>query len=265
MEEVRIMKNQVTNKTFYCFAETQVVPEDITCVHAALKTVDPEALLCILLETRLSWKMDPRLLTGAAKRHLMKKTTSMLNLMYDIEPVPLQQPDRVIIPVQTFEYPGQGCSFTRRISAAILDVSSCAGESGSRLDYAVAISQCAPTDATKPWFKGLESADELISAAWTEVLGHAIWLPSSLTVYERLSELAHLFWVMAFGGFAEAVHEMSTVNLRRYGGVRDVSDTVALCFDEQEQKMASIAALLGHNSFVDVCSMAGALKRSLVA
>lgn len=259
------MKDQNPTTTAYCFAETQVVPEDITCVHAALASADPETLLCVLLESHLAWKMDPRKLTGAAKRHLMKKTTSMLRLMYDIEPVPLSHPDRVIIPVQTFEYPGVGCSITRRVSAAILDVTAWAEGSRETLDYAAAIQASVPPAHAEPWVQGLDPIDVFIAEPWADVLGHAIWLPASLTEYERTSALAHLFWVMAFSGFAEAVHEMRVVNLRRQGVLSDVSQRVVLCFQEQEEKMAAVAALMERNSMVDVQGVAGLLKPSLVA
>lgn len=259
------MKNQESRSIAYCFAETQVKPEDITCVHAALKGVDPETLLCVLLETRLSWKVDPRLLTGAARRHLMNKTRAMLSLMYDIEPAPLSNPHAVIVPVQVFEYPGWGMSIVRRISAAVLDVSQCPSEEAGMLDYARVISQCMPSAQNASKSVGIESADRFIGCAWSEVLGHAIWLPSALTEYERTSQLAHLFWVMAFSGFAEAVHEMRSVNLRRSGIPLDASQKVMLCFEEHESKMFDVASLMSYNSVQEVPAVSEALKHMLVA
>lgn len=259
------MKNQNPNNVAYCFAETHVKPEDITCVHAALKSVDPEMLLCVMLESHLAWKTDPRLLTGAAKRHLMKKTTSMLSLMYELEPAPLHHPDHVIIPVQTFEYPGAGCSFIRRISSAILDVASSGFPESDGLDYAAAIASHMPAPEEPRWVEGLSSVDGLISAPWPQVLGHALWLPSSLTEYERTAELAHVFWVMAFSGYAEAVHEMRVVNLKRQGALGHTSSQVAVCFQAQEDKMVRIASLMQHNSMVDVRHVLAPLKQALVA
>lgn len=260
------MQRQDHRSTPCCFVDACVQPEDITCVHAALGSVDPETLLCVLLETRLSWKADPRLITGAAKRHLLKKTSAMLGLMHDLEPALVDDPDKVIIPVQSFECAGDGMGFNRRVSAALLDLPKCADGEGV-LDYALSLShfrQNAKEDGF-PWTDALASADSLIGAPWTEVLGRALWTPSSLSEYERTSQLAHLFWVMGFSGFAEAVHEMRTVNLRRYPDVAGISEECAFCFQENERKMAAIVALMNHNSLVDAQRAAKSLKRTLVA
>lgn len=262
------MERSITNQISYCFAEVQVRKEDITCVHAALKGADPETLLFVLLETRLGWKLDPRALTGAAKRHLLKKTSAMLGLMYDLEPQPLSEPDHVIIPVQSFEYPGTGPALTRRISAAILDVAAFGPADGEVVDHARSIAACQADEAAGLGASvrdALLSVDGLVGSAWTDVLGHAIWLPAALAEYERMAVLAHVFWVMGFSGFAEAVHEMRTVNLHRAGVPDGGATPAALCFQEHERKMDGISAVLNHNSTADAAQVAAGLKRTLVA
>ncbi len=253
---------QSTSKTIpYCFVDASVSPEDITCVHAALKAADPETLLCVLLETRLAWKLDPRTLAGSAKRHLLRKTESMLSLMYDIEPAPQQEPDQVLIPVQSFEYPGRGSSVKRIVSAGVLDLASFA-QGSSTLDHAALISHVSHDPVR---LAQLSSVDGLIGCPWADILGRTIWLPSALTSYERLSELAHIFWVMCFSGFAEAVFEMHAVSVREGSAQRGGSADVALCYDEYEQRMEAIVRLLNHNSLAQIEGVACALKRSLVA
>lgn len=254
-----------TTSISYCFVDTQVQREDITCAHAAFAAVDPEALLAVLLRTRLGWRLDPRLLTGAAKRHLLKKTSSMLSLMYDIEPVPLAHPSRVIIPVQAFSCPGKENAIERTVSAAVLRLPEAEGKPDEALDYATSISDCVSPHEGSWCQDAVHSVDGLIGAPWTEVLGMALWLPSSLTEYERVSGLAHLFWVMGFSGFAEAVHEVRTVHLHRHPDDAHIAPEVALCFQEQECKMDLIADLLNHNSMVDVQHAAEGLGRILAA
>lgn len=262
------MKEPVVNQVNYCFAEVQVCKEDVTCVHAALAGADPETLLFVLLETRLGWKLDPRALTGAAKRHLLKKTSAMLGLMYDLEPQPAPEPDHVIIPVQSFEYPGTGPVLTRRISAAILDVAAVGAADAQAVDYARSIAACQADEVAGTCARvqeALSSVDALIGSAWTDVLGHAIWLPAALTEYERMAVLAHVFWVMGFSGFAEAVHEMRTVGLHRAGVPVGGATPAALCFQEQERKMDGISAVLNHNSTAEAGRVAAGLKQALVA
>lgn len=262
------MKESITDQVNYCFAEVHVRKEDVTCVHAALKGADPETLLFVLLETRLGWKLDPRALTGAAKRHLLKKTSAMLGLMYDLEPDPMSEPDQVIILVQSFEYPGTGPVLTRRISAAILDVAAAGAADGRVVDYARSIAACQADEAAGAHARvqeALFSVDALIGSAWTDVLGRAVWLPAALTEYERMAALAHVFWVMGFSGFAEAVHEMRTVNLRREGVPDEGVTPAALCFQEQERKMGGISAVLNHNSAAEAGKAAAGLKQALVA
>lgn len=259
----------------YCFTDTEVTPQDITCLHAALSAADPEMLLCVLLQTCLSWKLDPLLLTGSVKRHLLKKTTSVLGLMHDIEPAPLDDPDRLLIPVQTFSSDGAGGVMERSVSAAILDVSDVDGSEEGVLDYALSIQACAsPSSEAHGQGKGfpsassaerLASADVLIGLPWSHVLGHALWLPSSLTEYERASVLAHLFWVMSFSGFAEAVSEMRSLQMRPCAPSEEAPSKTALCFQEERIKMERIAGLMNHNSLVDVHRVVSSLKRALVA
>ena len=70
---------------------------------------------------------------------------------------------------------------------------------------------------------------------------------------------------MGFSGFAEAVHEMRTVNLRREGVPDEGVTPAALCFQEQERKMDGISAVLNHNSTAEAGRVAAGLKQALVA
>ncbi len=255
-----------------CFVEAKATPEDITCVHAALASIDPEALLCVLMDTRLGWTVDPLRLQGAAKRHLIGKTAAMLGLMHDMEPAPMASSDQIIVPIQSFGYPGRGCCIERTISAAILDLSSVQEEGATHLDYAASTSAClsgssaAVGDGKRDIAHGLlSSADAFIGTPWADVLGYAIWLPYALTDYERISVLAHLFWVMSFSGFAESLFEMRTVSLRQHGRGGTPSAHAVRCYEEHHQKMERVACLLSHNGMVDACNMAHCLKRTMAA
>ncbi len=258
------MVAQNTSSLICFFTETKARKEDITCVHDAFRHLDPEKLLSVLLENQLSWKLDPRLLSGRAKDHLLQRTAAMLKLMYQIEPVPLEKPDQIIIPLQTFRYPGSGNAIKREIRAAILDLSDHPGSDGRSFEYARTISQwltlLALQDQEQP--SCIHRIDALINVPWASVLGSAIWLPSSLTEYERYAELGHLFWIMAYHSFAEAVFEMKASVLEPSPDLEAAAEKMNRFYEEQELKMARISELLSFNAFQDALVCAKPLKEA---
>lgn len=262
------MNTSKTQSVRYCFTHTPVQPEDITCVHAALKQVHPQKLLEVLLENQLAWKMDPRLLTGAAQRHLLSKTSSALQLMYNIEPEPLVNPHQVIIPLQTFSYEGSRGLLRRSIRASILNLMHASSAQSTTLDYALSIPaflqhtcHAHKASASEQNSGTLERIDQFLSKPWSQVLGCALWLPSGLTEYERYAELAHIFWVMAYGGFAEAIFEMKASVLTPSANLEQATQVMNTFYEEQELKMARISELMNFNSNIDALCAAPALKR----
>lgn len=257
------MSVQNTISVRYFFTETSVRKEDVTCVHDAFKQLDPEKLLNVLLENQLAWKLDPRMLRGRAKDHLLQKTASMLQLMYQIDPVPLPSPNLVIIPVQSFQYLGRRNALKREIRASILDLANVSMSDQGSLDYAKTISQLlahlSHNEGDPPYIRRIDS---LISVPWSQVLGYALWLPISLTEYERYAELAHLFWVMSYSGYAEAVFEMKESVLYPSPDLEEATEKMNVFYEEQEIKMARICELLSFNAMVDAHACALSLKEA---
>ncbi len=261
------MTSKGTTHITYCFTQVTVAPEDITCVHEAFKGLDAEKLLGVLLQDQLSWKLDPRLLTGSAKRHLLSKTSSALQLMYSLEPDPASTLSRIIVPVQTFEYRGSGNSLMRDIRSVILDVSKVSAGPSPRVDYALSIPEFlrAVNAAERPVAdfeaQALTPVGSLISTPWSQVLGHALWMPAQLTEYERYSLCASIFWVMAFNSFAEVAFNAGLSTSVCSRGLAGPPLGLDLFFEEQELKMARLSELLNHNSLIDLLNASGPLRQ----
>ena len=261
------MSSQNPTPIRYCFTQVTVDPEYITCVHEAFKSLDAEKLLGVLLQDQLSWKLDPRLLTGSAKRHLLTKTASALQLMYGIEPDPSSAFSKIIVPVQTFEYLGSGNSITRDIRSVILDVSKVSAGPSVQVDYALSIPEFlravnAP-ECPRAGFEAqvLTPVGSLVSVPWPQVLGHALWAPAQLTEYERYSLCASIFWVMVFNGLAEVVFNAGLSTRAQSEGLAGSLGGMDLFFEEQELKMARLSELLNRNSLIDLMNASGSLQR----
>ncbi|MCI9129877.1 MAG: hypothetical protein HFJ65_06185 [Eggerthellaceae bacterium] len=262
------MKKMHDRQINYCFADTEVDPHDITCVHEAFKAMHPEELLDVLLENQLGWKLDPQALTGSAKRFLLAKTQAILDMIYAIDPDPDQCLDEVLIPLQSFEYSGHGMSFTRTVRSVILDVSKASSEPSERMEYALSINDMLqrmkdhPHEEGELWGCGaLRRIDELIMRPWSEILGHPIWIPSSLTSYEACAELAGLFWVMAYNGFAEAIFDIRASSLPEVPSSEEAKMRIDGMYEEHRLKMFRISEMLNCNSVADAMRAARALKR----
>lgn len=261
------MSSQNSTPIRYCFTQVTVDPEDITCVHAAFKSLDAEKLLGVLLQGQLSWKLDPRLLTGSAKRHLLSKTSSALQLMYSLEPDPSPALSRIIVPVQTFEYLSPGNGLRRDIRSVILDVSKVTAHPSDAIDYALSIPEFlqAVNAAEHPVAdfeaQALTPVGSLIGTPWPQVLGHALWAPAQLTEYERYSLCASIFWVMAFNGLAEVMFNAGLSTRAQPEGLGGSPGGLDLFFEEQELKMARLSELLNRNSLIDLMNVSDSLQR----
>ncbi len=261
------MSSQNPTPIRYCFTQVTVDPEDITCVHEAFKSLDAEKLLGVLLQGQLSWKLDPRLLTGSAKCHLLSKTSSALRLMYSLEPDPSPTLSRIIVPVQTFEYLRPGNGLRRDIRSVILDVSKVTAHPSDSIDYALSIPEFlrAVNAAEHPVAdfeaQALIPVGSLIGTPWPQILGHGLWMPTQLTAYERYSLCASIFWVMAFNGFAEVMFNAGLSTRAQSEGLGGSPGGLDLFFEEQELKMARLSELLNRNSLIDLMNASGSLQR----
>lgn len=250
----------------YCFTQTHVDPKDITCVHAAFKQLDPKKLLGVLLQDQLAWRIDPRLLTGSVRRHLLARTSSTLDLMYAFDPDISASFNRIIIPVQTFEYAGCGNGFTRKMRSVILDVSKTSAYSCRQADYALSIPEFLQkvnaSEDNPSQFEAacITSSGTLIGTPWAHVLGHALWCPSHLTEYERYSLCASIFWVMTFNGFAETALDCRKADIS-FDDEDDARQDDAWFFEEQQIKMARLAELFNYNSLIDAMNASESLRR----
>lgn len=247
------------NSTYCCFAKTSVKQEDITCVFEAFKNLSEEKLLCVLIENQLKWKISPCSLTQPVRNNLLSKLKASLQIMRSIEPDPQCGQEKIIVPLQSYSYSGQKNLISREVKAGILQINKAPTLSTDSLDYAYSLSgiQQKYSDISKY----IEPLSHLIDKSWSSILGYILWLPHTLSDYERYSYLAHLFWIIAYSGIAESFFECKESSSCKDQELEESARALHSFYDEHYVKMARISELFSCNSSVDVLRVVNELKK----
>lgn len=188
--------------------------EDVLTVGRAFSSCDPALLVQVVLEEELAWSCSVRALGDRARAVLRRKAEDALGLFSAMSVVEDPYPDRLIVPLERFERDARGRVLQRLLATAVdLDLSDDArrsleeaGDLRSSVGAALeALEACRGiSDASVPgwrwWLPQTVGLASLAVDSWPASLARRIWLPSSLSDWERACVVGNIFWLMTYRG-----------------------------------------------------------------
>ncbi len=225
----------------FCFEDIEISPQDITTVGKAFISCNPKDLLSVLLDTELRWEFTSDMLNSRSGATLIRRISSVLDVMnalYTQEKTsdvkeskdvsrslsslenlaysdsPFSQ-DFIVVPHERFEALDGSGYLNRRVSAALINLGKTPGirnEQSHHLKRACSVKQVKKAkeksetdsfDSTWGWKALLKSLKPLCSESWPNILHLRIWLPHSLSSFERYCMLGSIFWAMTYRGFPD--------------------------------------------------------------
>lgn len=209
-----MLASRNTHQIRFFTGDRPVSPEDVITVRQAFSSCDPGLLVRVLLEEELSWSRSASRVGGRGLRALECKAKQALRLFYDMPVLSDSHRGRLLVPLERFERDGEG-RILRRLLAVDVDLDSEADgvcDPAERGGYVASVGAareayaawrepaCVSLPGWRWWLPQAVGLASLAIESWPVSLSRRIWLPSTLSEWDRACVVGNVFWLMTYRG-----------------------------------------------------------------